>query len=906
MYGCGQVGVSGGTYSSSGARSWLARCPVDSEAAQKLRSALIKTVGIIEISLPQGSFKVDTLADSLRGGVRPSYPSIANEEVNLKGLPQGASLLLKGALPIHFWDIVSLAEQLYGQVDNALADEEARFEEVLNRLEKANARVVRAMLEEAYRKRQTTPPLRGLVDQLLMDRRAEEAYATGHSLALRMAREAEGNCEKLKKAYAIEAVACHFLTRLFSVGRLRIDERRLKAFSDTFEFPQPVQQLLRLLMAAQYEKDGYEGLNVESEEGGRWRAYGDGCCRTEQNSKNHQQMILAVQQSVDELHQAVQSPARDVPQEVLSRRVPKATQWNSPPLYDLNEENTRLFLRRDGQVVELTNAEDLGGLLSQLAHQVFRYLPRNSVLDFIGPVAPIPGFNLPEWDPMMPQVGRLTRDVWEVFGRATDGSNDELQEKVNQAIGWLGSYSAETLDRLLATNEGSLGLEEMNRLRVAWQGILDNLSKAGDYLMLTDSAGAALEEGYTEIERALDGETTQALLCAYAEAQAQNAGFGEENDFDPEHARYHATLFFNRVLMHQVQVFQLCQIRKIFQKDRGGLLSEVLALEEWLVRQIDANKEMIHPHLVCEESHYIDMKLRNHTVNRHAVDHLLQRAARFTETPSYCSQTQRDRASPRLQQNAITEVFLEILKKPLLCWHDVNDLNQIYHALDRKARAEVASLAQIPLVLEQLNERVVQIGKAKSENPDGFISIYHLRNFVEGHGIEAAFQKLKDNFEKLDQKQKTRFDRKVALKMPFCVSAEQFEKDRRALISNNYTEESEVGQVIAHKSSQIAGAERQRRRIEGESRPPLPSHFGEVLERGHLSLYDHLREMQGLEDREARLNACNRISFSDLSRIVLEVMDAIVATVEEAIPKERRGTAIFFLLGNTGGENRQP
>jgi len=77
-----------------------------------------------------------------------------------------------------------------------------------------------------------------------------------------------------------------------------------------------------------------------------------------------------------------------------------------------------------------------------------------------------------------------------------------------------------------------------------------------------------------------------------------------------------------------------------------------------------------------------------------------------------------------------------------------------------------------------------------------------------------------------------------------------------------------------------------------------PSYLDELLDQDYLHLYNHLLSMKSLSSRNDRLAAVKKMSFSSLSRVVLEMRKAVVKKVEQSIPADSHN--ILFLLGGSG------
>lgn len=77
-----------------------------------------------------------------------------------------------------------------------------------------------------------------------------------------------------------------------------------------------------------------------------------------------------------------------------------------------------------------------------------------------------------------------------------------------------------------------------------------------------------------------------------------------------------------------------------------------------------------------------------------------------------------------------------------------------------------------------------------------------------------------------------------------------------------------------------------------------PLHFDQLLDDGYIYLYDYLIKMTEFSTRHERNAEIEKMKFSSLSSVVLEMMDAIIHKVEKAVPSDSQN--VLFLLGATG------
>ncbi len=128
---------------------------------------------------------------------------------------------------------------------------------------------------------------------------AQEAYLTGHGLALEVALKAHEAKDKatkyhlLNKAYAMDAFACHFLSDLFSAGHLRTP--RAELYNGSY-----VLQEAGLLAKAMHDEDSYYGLKVKNSMM-EWEAYGDNSYFSSRSFDNRREVRNAIEASVKEV-----------------------------------------------------------------------------------------------------------------------------------------------------------------------------------------------------------------------------------------------------------------------------------------------------------------------------------------------------------------------------------------------------------------------------------------------------------------------------------------------------------------------------------------------------------------------------------------------------------------------------
>ena len=643
------------------ARSRLQKLTPGTEEHSKLQDALIRTSNIVEISLPTASYKVNTGSDNcvLLGGFGSSEHVAIGEAVELKPFGKNTPLIVRGVTPIRFQDIVALAGDFYGVPGHAISlpggtdpEKTERFKKAFETLATADNDEVRRLLLEIGHEctavkhsglphhcysshmmegHHATKKIKKDIGELLIDnsdhfsKNAEEAYHIGHALAMSVAKEAGGlsNLEGLKRAYAIDAFACHFLTDLFAAGHIRNQRGELESFlRSQLEFSEGnAKKLAGILTAAQHEKDGNEGLNVYNTRGDHWRAYGDGCFFTPQNERNKRHAIAATQQSVNEIHDAyLNKPPMPI---TITQFIPHATSFNPPPIYSIIK-GASLFLHRGSENIPIrTQTEYLTTGLSQ----ALRYLPEHYITESITPHISIPPL---VGRVIIPQVERLTGSIWHMVGLAAYYQVRQESQQLNIQIN-------EMADVLQVTYTNSVQiLKEIQDINAQ----LHHLSWRDLCRKLTDSI-----------------ETIKTMAHQYRECQTINEKQQEDAERDLWRARiemssiFHngtgdgtnllvaykkmlvarpasiptleATLWFRQMLDYQIQAFNLFATSIVMRNapEANKIQSQLLEFESGLARQVEVNRAHIDPELICESQDYIALQLKKSKTKRLDLQH---------------------------------------------------------------------------------------------------------------------------------------------------------------------------------------------------------------------------------------------------------------------------------------------
>ncbi|VEG91713.1 phospholipase [Legionella spiritensis] len=182
---------------------------------------------------------------------------------------------------------------------------------------------------------------------------AEIAYITGHQLAIEQAIRAHhsGKRGDLEQAYALDALACHYLSDLFAAGHLRTPRRELQEQIT----PEVVGSLLANYM---HNEENEQGIPVHNGHGHHWSVFGDFSYFNSANKENRQQLANALQHSVDDIftayYQGYSAPATD-----NSGDIPQADEYGPEAkeaisaLFYWDQKRKKLMRRKD-----ITNPHD--------------------------------------------------------------------------------------------------------------------------------------------------------------------------------------------------------------------------------------------------------------------------------------------------------------------------------------------------------------------------------------------------------------------------------------------------------------------------------------------------------------------------------------------------------------------
>lgn len=655
-----------------------------SEEFNALQNTLIKTNGIATIYLSNTIYKVDCCSNEckLLGGFGPSEHIAIGKEVKLqfpkkdknkeedKDKDEVPPLFYRGHTAVRFEDIVALAGDFYGIAGQAISlpggdfkEKKERFHNAFMTLYESDNNELRKILleinDECHAVHNSSLPhhcyssllmdqgnaiqkIKKDVPALLQDnsdhfyKQAQDAYIIGHVYALSVAREAgeKEDEEMLKKAYAIEAFACHFLTDLFSAGHIRNQRGDLETFLvNELKFEKKwAKPLAGLLTGAQHEKDGNDGLNVSNERGDRWRAYGDGSFFLPKNKDNKKLAIEATQASIDEIYDAYSNPKKysdldDYKSKIL-KLIPTPTSFNPLPLYTIEDTSTLILHQIKGESLKITNKDwKFSYLKDGICHQALKYLPENYINSYIKSyINPFGNDNqIPVLEKVfIPQIERITGHVWHVIGISTYHQVKKENEKLNEKI----DEMASVVNEIYKNTSEILDVVKMNQdllKKIIWQEKFKSVSesirtiktqvkKCDDLSPNEDQKKKTAKILYGEMcNLSTQLENPCEILTAYGEQL-------KENISDKIQRKIAVTLWFRHILGYQATAFHLYEtIQMTRNEDISGQRSGFE--KNWMNQIKKANEgEHIDEGLIYYPPQYIKLQIEKQKVKMQAIE----------------------------------------------------------------------------------------------------------------------------------------------------------------------------------------------------------------------------------------------------------------------------------------------
>jgi hypothetical protein len=170
-------------------------------------------------------------------------------------------------------------------------------------------------------------------------------YEVGHELAMQEAIAARqtGDISKLVSAYAINGLACHFLSDRFSTGHMRAPRE---------ELPGNVTPSIlgSLLVHYMHDEESTHGLHVHNLDGNRWIAFGDHYYFNKKNDDTHLLLEKALQLSANQIMTAYLTGAKCEDQ--IFNLIPIADEADEAASNDISvmfyfDNNSKKLMRRE-------------------------------------------------------------------------------------------------------------------------------------------------------------------------------------------------------------------------------------------------------------------------------------------------------------------------------------------------------------------------------------------------------------------------------------------------------------------------------------------------------------------------------------------------------------------------------
>ncbi len=239
---------------------------------------------------------------------------------------------------------------------------------------------------------------------------------------------------------------------------------------------------------------------------------------------------------------------------------------------------------------------------------------------------------------------------------------------------------------------------------------------------------------------------------------------------------------------------------------------------------------------------------------------------------SYCSLKRGDYPHPHPETDEeMIRCFAEILRREPMCRHDLKELNNIVTLI------HPSSESLLNRATDLVSQRMDELSCNKIRRVNDLISLYHLKEYCAESFQETFVEKL--------SKYPTTPEmlREIANFLPCCESELAFEEDAKALLGKERPEE--VTAILNQKKVQL------RKHVKTEAGNRERGEFKDFPE-----LYQHLMHMRSLNNRLERMAEIEKMSFEDISKIVLQTREAILKRVD-VLPT---GKTVVFILGGSG------
>ncbi len=640
------------------AREKLAELQKGSKEYITLQNALIKTLGITNISLKGVNYKVYNwpTTEKMLGGFGTAEHVQIGKVTKLEGLTENAPLLVvAGKINLRFEDIIALSGDFYGVPNQPISlpggnDEakESRFMAAFDTLENADPAELREVLNaiehECLQITNSVLPHHCYSSQLMdsavrltaakkdyqallednsdhFSSQAAEVYKIGHRIALNSAQNSgkTKDTERLARSYAIEAFACHFLSDLFASGHVRNQRGDLENFLvKQLQFKEKrAKPLSAILTAAQHEKDGRTGVSVSNRRGNLWRSYGDGYFFNPQSEENQQRVLEAVLNSVKEVYNAYRNGETT---SHMDTWLPEPTGENFPPLYNIKD--NCLFLHDETREIKIISKLDYMRKSIPLA---LSQLPESYITGFIkSKISLAPPIIVSKV--IFPILNEFTDIVWKGIGIASQAQVHLVSENINSKLDDMAellkaSYKIsmqiltitnEVLSRLEIVEIKQKWISEYGEIREAVASIMDMIHASStniNYNANFQKYADKMEGAYLRLSRVInEGTSSQTnLIKTYKELMttdnSKNAGM----------VTTAVTMWFRWLLDLQTRAFGVFIAGKIANQEANVDTIESMKadFEKNIEMQIKKHIEEINISLIGKPLSYICIQYTN-------------------------------------------------------------------------------------------------------------------------------------------------------------------------------------------------------------------------------------------------------------------------------------------------------
>ena len=265
---------------------------------------------------------------------------------------------------------------------------------------------------------------------------------------------------------------------------------------------------------------------------------------------------------------------------------------------------------------------------------------------------------------------------------------------------------------------------------------------------------------------------------------------------------------------------------------------------------------------------------------------------------SYC-RLGRGSLSDDLSADEGLDAINQILTKELLCRHDVKNLEhayrRIYLAEQDKSKSTRASAG---MAIDKIMTKFEELIGKKQVSSNDLISLYHLSQFSSGPSDDQIqYLGIYEVFEKFLLKQSPEIRESAASDLPRCGSLQLFDQDITVLRGSPIRFALEALEKSKKQGDPIVKRKSDLGKLRKGNLQKYPAYLDELLNDGHVHLFDHLIQIIAIERTEHK-EFIETLTFSEISHVILEIRKAIIAKVNKAIPSHIKH--VLFLIGPTG------